>query len=420
MDKIIKHIHILGIAGTMTAPLANALIKKGYLVTGSDQQNIYPPISQLISKIPLNQPLSDIDLAIIGSSFKSFLICKNEFEQIKKLDIPYISATNYLAQNLIKNNSILVAGSFGKTTITSILSWIMPNSNYFFGGVAINDMPSLNFSDSDWSIIEADESINGLDTQAKFLYYPVKYLILTSVKWEHKESYQTAEDNFSAYKNLIEKLPTDGLLVYNPNDPEIDKLLPSCRSKKVPYGNFDFKTSLIGQHNKDNINAALTLCHELGINSSNISTYKGLRRRLEIVSDNNNILVIDDFAQSAIRVKSAIEAIRFSYPNRPIKIYFEPHASFLHNQESLREFDQMKSLCQEFILGKIIFSSDKQNRITAKDWQDIFAEKFHYFPNDTDIISYLTTHLRPNDILVHFSSGGLDGLNNLKKVYNST
>lgn len=413
------NIHILGIAGTMTAPLAITLKQQGYYVTGSDQEKIYPPISELISSIPLNQSLgNNIDLVIVGSSYKSFKNCLAEFEQIKKLKIPYISATNYISENLIKKNSILVAGSYGKTTITSLLAWILPSSNYFFGGVSVDNFPSLNFSDSNWSIIEADESINGLDTQAKFLYYPVKYLILTSAQWEHKEAYPTAKDNFNAFKALVEKLPFDGLLVYNPKDPEIQKLLPFCHSKKIAYSHFQFETTLIGRHNHDNINAVLTLCKELNIDTDNLSRFKGVKRRLEIVSNKNNILVIDDFAQSAIRVKSALEAIKFSYPSRPIKIYFEPHASFLQNQTSVLEFSSIEPLCQEFILSKIIFSANKDTRVTSKHWQEVFNQKLKYFPTNSDIINHFQDTLQPNDILIHFSSGGLDGLNNLKRVYN--
>jgi UDP-N-acetylmuramate: L-alanyl-gamma-D-glutamyl-meso-diaminopimelate ligase len=412
-------IHILGIAGTMTAPLAVALKKLGHQVTGSDQEKIYPPISELISDIPLNKPIEKIDLAIIGSSFKSFQICINEFEQIKKQSTPYISATKYLAKNLIKSESVLVAGSYGKTTITSALSWLLPTANYFFGGQPVNNLPSLNFSDSNISIVEADESINGLDTKAKFLYYSVKNLILTSAQWEHKESYQTSLDNFNAFKKLVSNIPQDGLLVYNPKDSEIQKLLPFCLAKKIPYQPHQFFTTLIGRHNQDNINAVLTLCDELKINYDIISSFLGVKRRLEIISNKNNILVIDDFAQSATRVRSALEAVKFSYPNRPIKIYFEPHATFLQDKQSISEFTSIQNLFSDFVLGKIKFSTNKKNRVTIRDWQNCLSENLHYFPMDIDLINYFISSLAPNDILIHFSSGGLDGLANLKTVYNN-
>src|SRR3989339_1247587 len=146
------HIHILGIAGQgMTTPLAVELKRLGHHVTGSDQQRIYPPASTIIKKaaIPINQtPITQqIDLAIVGSSYKSFPKSIYEFEQIQKLAIPYISATKFISQNLVKPQSILIAGSFGKTTITGLISWIMFKAGYkpsfMFGGKAINRIPSL-------------------------------------------------------------------------------------------------------------------------------------------------------------------------------------------------------------------------------------------------------------------------------------
>lgn len=431
MAKTLKHIHILGIAGVMTAPLALALKKQGYFITGSDQKNIYPPTSDLIASIPINHTAisNDIDLAIIGSSYSSFTRCLDEFDQIKKLNIPYISATNYLAQNLIKTNSVLVAGSYGKTTVSALIAWILEkchySPNYFFGGQLSDNRSSLKITNSDWSVVEADESINGLDTKAKFLYYPVKYLILTSVDWEHQESYPSAETNFQAYRQLIEKVPKDGLIIHNGQDPEINKIIGYSRAKTIDYQTGKiFKTKLIGQYNQQNISAAFTLCRELNINQSStlnaISTFPGIKRRLELICQKNNILIFDDFAQSAHRIKSALKALKYSYPNYHLKVYFEAHATFLQNPGSLKDFSEIVPLIDDFVLGKISFSArlSADKRITAKDWQKIFTDKFHYLPTNDQIISYFSASLKPGDLLVHFSSGGLDGFNNLKKVYN--
>jgi len=411
-------IHILAISGSMTSALAVALVKLGHTVTGSDQDKIYPPISNIISNIPLNQPLGKIDLCIVGSGYKAFSRCVDEFSQIKQNNIPYISATEYLAQNLVKKNSIIVAGSYGKTTITALLAHNLPTANYFFGGLTVDGTPSLQFSDSDWSVIEGDESINGLDTQAKFLYYPTKYVILTSINWEHKDSYKTSEDNFNAYKQLVQNIPTDGVLIYNPADPQIKELLPFCQSKAIPYIDQHFETKLIGQYNQQNISAAYTLCQYLNL-PFDIKNFSGIKRRLETVSNKNNILVIDDFAQSPERVLSALKAVQFSYPHRRTFVYFEPHASFLQHRQSLIDFNLIDPYVHQFILGKIKFSPDKTNRATASDWQDQLKDKLVYLPIHQDIIKFFTTKLQPNDILVHFSSGGLDGQNTLKTVYNS-
>jgi len=163
MEAIMK-IHILAISGTMTTPLALALKKSGHTVTGSDQNHIYPPFSQILHRahISINPKLDSIspDLVIVGSAYKKFKNTQVEFRFFQSQKIPYISATQYLATKLINKNSILVAGSYGKTTISAVLAWILTksklNPSYFIGGQCLNHFPSLKFAQSDWSIVEAD------------------------------------------------------------------------------------------------------------------------------------------------------------------------------------------------------------------------------------------------------------------------
>src|SRR4030042_976611 len=169
------HIHILAISGQMTPPLALELKRQGPLITGSDQEKIYPPASTdlLRAQIPLKQPpiTKNIDLVIVGSAYANNPKTKQEFEEVKKQKISYISATSFIAQNVIKKKSILVAGSYGKSTIAALLTQIFINADLtpspLFSAKAVNPIPQLKITNSDWSIVEADESINGLDTQAK-------------------------------------------------------------------------------------------------------------------------------------------------------------------------------------------------------------------------------------------------------------
>lgn len=433
------NIHIIGVAGVMTAPLAKQLKLQGHTITGSDQVKIYPPFSNILKKekIPVNKtPITKkIDLAIIGSSFKSFSNTKKEFEEIKKLKIPYISATKYISGFLKSKNPILVAGSFGKTTITSVLAWIFTkanlNPNYMFGGESLNKINSLNKSkETDWSILEADESINGLDKRAKFLYYPVKYLILTSSNWEHKDSYKTEKENFNAFKKLVSKLPKNGILVINKSDPNARKLSKFTKAKIITYNSskkidFQFKTKLIGKHNYENILAATTLSLALNINpeiiKKAIQTYKGIKRRLELVSQKKNILFYDDFAQSPERIKQTIKSIKNNYPDHKIKVFFEPHASFLQNKNSLKKFGKSFENANEVIFGKISFNKkiNKEDRVSIKDFKNEIGKKLIYVPINDDLINYFLKTLKPYDILIHMSSGGLEGLKTFKKVIKS-
>lgn len=424
------HIHILGIAGQgMTTPLALELKRLGHLITGSDQKKIYPPALPALkrARIPVNTPHPRPDLVIVGSSYKNIPKTREEFNQIKKLKIPYISATQYLASHLIKKNSIIVAGSFGKTTITALIAWILLKTNlkpsYLIGGCPINRLPSLKINFSDWSVVEGDESINGLDTKAKFLYYPPKYVLLTSADWEHKESYQTEADNLAAYRRLLQNIPQNGFLVYNPRNSNITKILPFCRAKTVPYDfNLQFPSPLIGQHNQENIIAAATFCRQLKIPDSTIlsavKSFKGIARRLQLLKNTHQILFVDDFAQSADRIKLTLKAISHHYPHRPIKVYFEPHASFLKYPSGLVNLKQAFTPAIEIVLGKINFDPkiNKNDRVTAHTFATQVGNKLKYMPLPSQIIAHYQQTLIPGDVLVHLSSGGLIGLQTLHQI----
>ena len=333
----------------------------------------------------------------------------------------------YQAENLIKKNSILVAGSYGKTTITGLLSYIFLQLNldpsYMFGGEPQDNFFPTNFGKSEWSIIEADENHNGLDTQTTFLYYPVKYLILTSAYWEHKDSYTSAEASLQAYLKLIKNVPEDGVIIYNGNDPDLQKIIHQSHAKTINYQNGEkYKSRLIGQYNQENIAAAFCLSKYLNFDTENvllaIASFPGIKRRLEIISETKNIIFIDDFAQSPNRVLSAIQAITYSYPKRNIHVYFESRATFLQNKESLRGFQKITPFISDFILGKLQFSAkiNKDHRASALDWQTEIGTKCKYLPIDNEVSKYFQDTLKPNDILVHFSSGGLQGLETYQQI----
>lgn len=444
------HIHILGIAGAMTSQLAVKLHHQGNFISGSDQIKIFPPVSTLLKKnhIPINtvEITPSINLAIIGSSYDLFENTLQEFKQIKKLKIPYISATQYISQNIAKTDSIIIAGSFGKTTITSLIAWILSHSNknpsYMFGGTPKNKFDSLKFTSSNWSVLEGDESIHGLDKQAKFLYYPAKYVLITSADWEHKDSYSSQVLNFHAFKKFVTKIPSNGFLIINQQKASSVKLSQYYQGKTISYnsptadyflekiiqhsdftgliihtptGLLKVNTTLIGQFNFENILAAVCLCDSLGISQSLISksifSYRGIKRRLELVASHQNRLFFDDFAQSDDRIFSAINALKHHFPNKKIKVLYQPHASFSQYKSSLCHLKKAFSQANEIVLTQLKFNPkiDKKNRNTAKDFRQCLGSKLIYLPLRKQILEYYKDSLMPNDILIYMSSGGLEG-----------
>jgi UDP-N-acetylmuramate: L-alanyl-gamma-D-glutamyl-meso-diaminopimelate ligase len=424
-------IHILAISGAMTTPLALALKSNGHTVTGSDQNHIYPPFSQILHRahISINPKLNSIspDLVIVGSAYKKFKNTQAELSFFRNHKIPFISATQYLAANLVKKNSILVAGSYGKTTITAILAWILTksgfNPSYFFGGQAINKFPSLKFTSSDWSVLEADESINGLDTQAKFLYYPVKYLVLTSSSWEHRDSYKSESENRLSFIKLIKRLPPNGLLVYNTQDPSVKPLIKNAHCQCVGYSLYTPKHPfLFGHYNQNNLAACFTLCTNLGISQesfkTNLRSFKGIKRRLELVSIIKNTYFYDDFAQSPRRVKESLLTLQKLHPGKIILVIFEAQASFLQYKSSIGKIADSFKPATKVFLGKLSFTSNlpKSVRTTSFDYKLHLGAKLNYLPICSDLQNLVLSSLKPGHILVHFSSGGLSGLKTFKNI----
>jgi UDP-N-acetylmuramate-alanine ligase len=378
---------------------------------------------------------------------------RQEFKQIKKFKIPYISATQYVSQYIAKENSIVIAGSFGKTTITSLVAWVLSHTNlkpsYMFGGVSKNKFSSLKLNQSDWSVLEGDESIHGLDKKAKFLYYPVKYLLVTSADWEHKDSYSTPNLNFNAFKKLVSQVPKTGFLVINQKNSTASQLIPYCQAKVITYNtlNSDYfientqihsdyttliihtpsgmlkvNTTLIGQFNFENILASIAICDNLNISpyqiTKSVFSYRGIKQRLEMVCSIKDRIFFQDFAQSDKRIAPVLDSLKSHFPKKHIKVLYQPHASFSQYKSSLCNLKTAFTKADEIVVTKLQFNPkiDKSNRITAKDFRDCLGSKLIYLPLKKQILEYYRSSLMPNDILIYMSSGGLEGNQVFKSI----
>lgn len=150
-------------------------------------------------------------------------------------------------------------------------------------------------------------------------------------------------------------------------------------------------------------------------------TYKGVKRRLELIANHQNILFFDDFAQSGPRIESTLLALKSHFPNRKIKVLFQSHASFAQYKTSLCELKNAFNFANEIVLTQLKFNPniDKKNRNTAKDFRDCLGSKLIYLPLKKEIIKYYKDNLMSNDILIYMSSGGLEGNRLFKSIINS-
>lgn len=469
-------VHFLGMCGVTMAPLAYSLEQKGYLVTGSDKA-IFPPISNYIKERGMKLELGfreihlskDYYLDKFGDEFENvnekpdFCVIGNftglnnpEFEYIKKNNIPYYSFPEILNKFVIKENSIVVVGTYGKTTTTSMLAYIFGgtklNPSFMFGAISNNIKDPLYISDSDWSIVEGDEySSSRWDTKSKFFHYSPKYLILTSCAWDHTDIFKTEDDYIDNFINLVKSVPEDGLIIANINGKNIDKVISKARCKVIFYSfdsNVDaeyigkyrksedsnssnvleivmpnkqvieIRSNLLGKFNYENMLASFAISNELGINieiiKSRLEKYSGIKRRLEIKYSNNDLFVIDDFSSVPAKAKGTLNSLRDEFPNHKIVAIFEPNTGN-RTVESQSQYDHIFDLADEVIIPRLRMTKadDGEKRLTGEEIADTIRgthKNTIYIDNDNELINHLLTNNKEKAIIVFMGSGSFRGM----------
>ena len=347
MNKKNKHIHFIGIGGTAMASIAVAFRHAGFKITGSEPHEIFPPMSDYLKKNKIKYYFP-FDPKKIGKPNE--IIVGNAHYSDENVEVKYARENNIelehfprlLEKYFIKKNSIVIAGTYAKTTITAMVAWLFEaaekNPSYMLGGIPLNfnhgaRLSSINFKPSlkdIWSIAEGDEypAASPWDYSSKFDFYHPKYLILSSTEWDHFDIFKTKRDYINSFINLVKSIPKDGLIVAKSGGENISGVLKKLKCKIVYYsgekrkekrekkiinskkdlyyiddikykdgitkfsvfkndrlvGNFE--TSLIGDFNLENWCAAIALANELKLDlkkiQAGVKSFIGVKRRLEI------------------------------------------------------------------------------------------------------------------------------------------
>ncbi len=458
-----EKIHFIGIGGSAIAPIAIMLKSEGYEVSGSDF-NIFDPALSLLKKNKINwyegfkpEKIKDVDLVIIGGSVLMKEPNNVEYVEAKKLNKQIESFTYLVDKHIVKKESIVVCGTYGKTTITSLIAWILETANldpsFLVGGLPLNFETGIKKTNAKYSVVEGDEyaAAFGFDMSPKFLHYKPKHTILTAAQWDHVNLYHTEEDYINAYKDLaklVEK--NEGQIFTSINGENNKEALENYKGVKKTYGleesdfcvesiNFGkekttfivkkgekdigkFETSLIGIHNVENCLASIALTYELGIEVEKIKEalegYKGVKRRLEVLGKNSKgAIVIDDFAHSPVKAQSTLEALRTRYRDNKIITIYSPRVSERESKESLKWYKETFKETDHVIIPKITVkkSTEKEFRIHGIDIiNSINKEKKskHYFPKEEQILEFIEKNSDENTIIIFMSAGGWGELMN--------
>ena len=454
----IKHIHLMGICGTAMASLAGMLRQKGYHITGSDQ-NIYPPMSDFLDSlsIPVQKGyrpenlLPRPDLVIVGN-----VITRQNPEAVELglLKIPYLSMPQALGAFAIKDKiSIVVSGTHGKTTTSSLVSHMLEKAGldpgFMIGGMVNNFQSNFKVGKGPYFVVEGDEYDTAFfDKGPKFLHYLPKIVILTSIEFDHADIFRDLDHVVETFRRLIDIIPPEGLLIANKDDGIVTAESKRARCRVITYGlnggaewradnifNHDgmthvdvirqdnsyasLITPLYGSYNISNLLSVAALSEYINIDKTALweacKTFKGVKRRQEIRGEKNGILVLDDFAHHPTAVEKTIEAVKERYKDRRLLAVFEPRS----NSSRRKVFQEQYGAA--FDMADLVFIPEPvmvekippEERFSSKNLVDKLNERHlnaRSFTDSRQLLEGIVSQARRGDVILVMSNGSFDNL----------
>jgi UDP-N-acetylmuramate: L-alanyl-gamma-D-glutamyl-meso-diaminopimelate ligase len=453
-----KNYYLVGICGTAMASLAGMLKAKGYIVSGSDS-DVYPPMSTYLDELGIrvyngykSQNLRDAtpDIVVIGNAVSRG---NPEVEHVLDSGIRYQSMAETVKELFIRGkNSIVVSGTHGKTTTTAMLAWMLEvarrKPSFLVGGIAENFGGSFQIGKGREFVIEGDEYDTAFfDKGPKFLHYLPQILLLKNIEYDHADIYPDIESLKIAFRRVINIVPRSGLIIAGVDSPIVRELIPAAFSRVAEvgiqqgdwrardiaplnegmgFGVFhkdvhvgDFSIPMLGAFNVQNALGVIVAGKELGIENGRIqkglSSFKSVKRRLELRGEVERIRVYDDFAHHPTAVLETLRAIRERYPTDRIWAVFEPRSQTcrrkIFEQEFIKSFDPADTVVVARVFGSGKLTEDEQLSPDAVvEGVRARGKIAETFDTTDEIVDYISRNATPGDQIVVMSNGGFDGI----------
>jgi UDP-N-acetylmuramate: L-alanyl-gamma-D-glutamyl-meso-diaminopimelate ligase len=463
-EEKMKKIYFLAICGTAMASLAAMFKKKGYEVYGSDE-GVYPPMSTFLEEhnIPVYDGFDPShlspkpDVVVVGNVISRGNV---ELEELLDLHIPYISLPNALAEFFIKGKrSIVVTGTHGKTTTSSILSWIFDYAekgpSFMIGGIPNNFGRGFQVGNGKDFIIEGDEYDSAyFDKAAKFLRYMPDVGIINSIEFDHADIYNSIEEIELAFQRFVNLIPRSGLLFVGHENARAKKVSQKAFCPVQTFGlnadadwvaqnisvgptdtQFDvlFANSflgritvpLLGNHNIRNSLVSIAVSHQLGIKFETIqkalTLFKGVKRRLELKGEQDGIEVYDDFGHHPTAIKETLDAFRLKYPDRKIWALFEPRTATTRRDIFQAELPLAFENANAVLIAPVNRpdKAPKGHTFSPPELAKNLKEKGKIavnFSSIEEIVNFLVGNVNSNDLIITFSNGFFGGIH--EKILN--
>lgn len=438
------NIHFIAVGGSAMHNLALELHKKGYQVTGSDDEIFEPSKSRLqhAGILPeawgwFPEKITDqLDAVILGMHARKD---NPELQRAKELGIRIFSYPEYLYEQTKDKKRVIVGGSHGKTTTTSMIMHVLKSCgiafDYMAGALLEGFDTMVHLSDqSKIAVFEGDEYLSSpIDMRPKFHHYHPDIAILTGIAWDHMNVFPTFENYVEQFALFIEKITPNGSLIYFQPDENICEILQRANPsvKLLPYNTFPYSVKngitylndatpiqVFGQHNLQNIAAAYLTCKELGISEQSflqgISTYKGAAKRLQKIAENDKTTIFLDFAHSPSKLQATIQAVRAQFPQRKLIACMELHTFSSLNADFLPQYRHSMDEADEAIVffNPEVVKHKRLSPITIEDVKKGFDNKsIKVFTDNRDLLTLLTNEEYSNSVLLVMTSGNFSGIN---------
>jgi len=442
-------VHFISIGGSVMHQLAIALKRKGYIVTGTDDEIFEPSRTNLLEEGLLPSAMgwqpdlvrSNVDAIILGMHARAD---NPELIKAKELGLKIYSFPEYIFHESQQKQRIVVGGSHGKTTTTSmimhVLRFLSFDFDYLVGAKLDGFDQSVNITNAPVIVCEGDEyPASAIERKPKFHFLFPHVAILTGIAWDHINVFPTFDFYLEQFVIFINKIETGGLLIYNSSDPVLDKLVkdhprPAIRYQPyaVPVHSIDNgKTTvtiegisgnlkIFGNHNLMNLLAAYYACETLGVSASDfvraIGSFTGASKRLELLASNDTVNVYRDFAHAPSKVKATIEALKQQFPNRQLVAILELHTYSSLNEKFMHEYN---GALKQADIALVYFS---KHALAIKQLPALAIEKVAEGFNQPGILvmnekkqlqEWLTTQKFSATNIVLMSSGNYDGIDML-------
>ena len=455
----LRRIHIMGIAGTAMGSLAGMLVDAGYEVTGSDKA-VYPPMSDYLAGLGIevmegfvaaNLERAQPDLVVVGNVIRAVY---EEAEALLASDLPYCSFPELLGLLYLNDaHSVVVAGTHGTTTTTSITAWLCEAADvkpgFLIGGIAKNFDRTARAGDGEVFVIEGDEYDTAFfDKGPKFLHYRPRTCILTSIEFDHADIYRDLDHVMESFHKLAAILPSEGTLIARGDDANVMRVAQGAACAVETYGpgqHWDgrvdgvdtstgrmrftvlrggepvgtFDSLLVGEHNLYNQVAAAAAALHAGASPEQLAagfgSFEGIKRRQEVIGEPGGITLIDDFAHHPTAVQLTLESLRLRFGDRRLWAVWEPRSA------TSRRNTFQQAYSEAFDAAHLVVVAEPYDTSGIPEAERLDAGKLVMslqvrgvdalcLPDAHTIARTVAARAHPGDVVAILSNGGFGGL----------